>query len=71
MSEKDSVISFAGTALLWPVTTREALYPTDAEALQEDFERRQENLFVCEDEIDITVIEIKHGGMDSYAVKWG
>jgi hypothetical protein len=71
MSEKDSVSSFVGTAHLWPVTTREALYPTDSEALQEDFEQRQDNLFVRDDEIDITVIEIKHGGMDSCAKNWG
>jgi hypothetical protein len=64
MSEKDSPVSFASIEPIWPATTREALYPADAEALQEDFKREQEKLFVGEDEIEIVVIEFKNGGTD-------
>jgi len=55
MSEKDSAVELTR---LWPVSAREALYPLEAGALYDDFEREQDRLFVGDDENDITVIDI-------------
>jgi len=60
MSEKELVVSLAGN-LSWPSSARGVFYPADTEALREDFDCEQEKLFVDDDEIEITIIEIKNG----------
>ena len=46
----------------WPTNNRLNLYQLDLQAIQADFAKEQQRLFVPDDEINVTVIELRAGG---------
>lgn len=48
----------ATTAAQWPATGVRSLYHVDRQTLHDEFVAESERLFVADDEIDITIIEI-------------
>jgi hypothetical protein len=46
----------------WPANNRLNLYQLDLQAMQADFAKEQQRLFVPDDETNVTVIELRAGG---------
>jgi hypothetical protein len=45
----------------WPANSRRNLYQFNAKTMQADFEKEEQRLFVPDDEVRVSVMEIKDG----------
>lgn len=48
---------------LWPANRQWTLFQIDAESLLADFTRQEEDLFTQDDELDVTIVDIKDGAV--------